>query len=537
MAFYSNPPCDVGVLESGEFAKACTPATGKWVLAATILGSSLAFIDGTAVSVALPVMQKDLGASVTQMPWVVEAYALLLAALLLVGGAMGDKIGRKRVFGFGIALFALASVWGGLAPSAGQLIIARALQGVGGAMMVPASLAIISASFSDDDRGRAIGTWSGFTAITAAVGPVLGGWLVTNLSWRWVFFINVPIAIVVLVILAMKVEESRNEAAQGRIDWLGAALSTLGLTGLVYGLVESGSLGFSHPGVIASLAVGVGGLVAFVWLESRLAEPMMSLKVFKSKSFSGANALTFLLYGALGGSLFFLPFNLIQVQGYSATAAGAAWLPFIIIIAVLARWAGALIQKFGAKLPLVVGPAISAAGFALFMVPGIGGSYWTTFFPAILVLGLGMAISVAPLVTVVMGSVEQENAGMASGVNNAISRTASLLALAVFGVALLAIFNTSLDNRLDAISVPPSVELALEEQRENLAGAELPSGIDPTLARSLERAIDEAFVESFRWVMLIGALLALTASIVAMFSIENPRKPGLVSSSRAPQAA
>jgi len=527
----------VGVLESGEFAKGCTPSTGRWVLAATILGSSLAFIDGTAVSVALPVMQKDLGASVTQMQWVVEAYALFLAALLLVGGAMGDRIGRKRVFGIGIGLFTLASIWGGLAPTAGQLIIARALQGVGGAMMVPASLAIISASFSDDDRGCAIGTWPGFTAITAAIGPVLGGWLVTNLSWRWVFFINIPIAIIVLMILFWKIDESKNESAQGPIDWLGALLSTLGLTGLVFGLVESGNLGFSHPGVVASLVVGVAALVGFVWLESRIANSMMDLKVFKSRSFSGANILTFLLYGALGGSLFFLPFNMIQVQGYSATEAGAAWLPFIIIIAVLSRWAGGLIMKFGPKLALVVGPAISSVGFLLFMVPGIGGSYWTTFFPAILVLGLGMAISVAPLVTVVMGSVDQESAGLASGVNNAISLTASLLALAVFDVALLAIFNTTLDNKLDAIDVPPSVVLALEEQRENLAGAEVPAGIDPTLARSLERAIDEAFVESFRWVMFIGAILALLSSVVAMFTIGNPRKPELAPSGGAPQAA
>lgn len=537
MAIYSSPPCDVGVLETGEFAKACSPSTGRWVLAATILGSSLAFIDGTAVSVALPVLQKDLGASVTQMQWVVEAYALLLAALLLVGGAMGDRIGRKRVFSIGIGLFALASIWGGLAPNAGQLIIARALQGVGGAMMVPASLAIISASFSEDDRGRAIGTWSGFTAITAAIGPVLGGWLVTNLSWRWVFFINIPIAIIVLLILLWKVEESRNESAQGPIDWLGAALSTVGLTGLVYGLVESGNLGFSHPGVVSSLVVGVVSLIAFVWLESRIANPMMDLKVFKSRSFSGANILTFLLYGALGGSLFFLPFNMIQVQGYSATEAGAAWLPFIVIIAVLSRWAGGLIQKFGPKLPLVIGPAIASVGFLLFMLPGIGGSYWTTFFPAILVLGLGMAISVAPLVTVVMGSVEQEYAGLASGVNNAISRTASLLSLAVFGVALLAIFNSTLDSRLDSIDVPPAVELALEDQRDNLAGTELPTGIDPALARSLERAIDEAFVESFRWVMFIGAILALLSSIVAMFSIGNPREPELAPSSQAPQPA
>jgi len=533
MSFYAKSPCDVGVLATGEFTKACTPATGRWVLAATILGSSLAFIDGTALSVALPAIQEDLGASVIQMQWVVEAYALFLAALLLVGGAMGDRIGRKRVFSIGIGLFALASIWGGLAPNAGQLIIARAFQGIGGAMMVPASLAIISASFSDDDRGRAIGTWSGFTAITAAVGPVLGGWLVTNLSWRWVFFINIPIAILVLIILAVKVEESRNDAAQGPIDWLGAVLSTLGLAGLVYGLVESGNLGFSHPGVVAALAVGVVGLVAFVWLESRLADPMMSLKVFKSKSFSGANALTFLLYGALGGSLFFLPFNMIQVQGYSATAAGAAWLPFIVIIAVLSRWAGGLIQKFGPKLPLVVGPAIAAMGFGLFIVPGIGGSYWTTFFPAMLVLGLGMALSVAPLVTVVMGSVEQEYAGLASGVNNAISRTASLLALAVFGVVILAIFNATLDNRLDAIDAPPAVERALEDQRKNLAGVEVPVGIDPALARSLERAIDEAFVESFRWVMLMGAGLAATASVVALFSIESPRKPEHLPSPRA----
>ena len=489
------------------------------MLAATILGSSMAFIDGSAVSIALPAIQLDLQASVAELQWVVESYALFLAALLLVGGSLGDRIGRRKMFAWGISLFALTSVWCGLAPNAGMLIAARAAQGISAALLVPGSLAIISASFEGTARGKAIGTWSGFTAMTAAAGPVLGGWLVTNLSWRWVFLINVPLAIVVLAILLYRVSESRGESTVGPLDWRGAAFSILGLGGLVFGLVESARLGFDHPMVIAAIGIGVLGIIAFLFAEARVQSPMVPLSMFKSKSFSGANLLTFLLYGSLGGALFFLPFNLIQVQGYSATAAGAAFLPFIVIIALLSRWAGGLVTRLGPKVPLVVGPAIVSLGFGLLVLPGIGGNYWATFFPAVVVLGLGMAISVAPLVTVVMGAVDSRLAGTASGVNNAVSRSASLLAIAVMGVVVLAAFNSALDNRLEAIDPPLPVIAHLEDERINLAGAEVPPELSAELGAELERAIDEAFVSSFRVAMLVGSGLALGGSLVTLLFI------------------
>src|SRR5438046_4684489 len=354
-------PGDENVIRAGPDRAPCSKARGRWILAAPILASSMAFIDGTAVNVALPALQTNLNATAVDVQWVIEAYALLLSALLLVGGSLGDHYGRRRVFLIGIALFASASAACGLAGSIHQLIAARALQGLGAALLVPGSLAIISSSFSEDQRGRAIGTWSGFSAITTAIGPVIGGWCIEHVSWRAVFFINIPLAVLVIVISLMRVPESSDTASAG-LDWLGAALAASGLGALGYGLIESSRLGFNDRSVLAALAAAVVLLGLFVMTERQVPNPMLPLALFRSPIFTGTNLLTFLLYAALGGTLFFLPLNLIQVQRYSATAAGAALLPFIVIISVLSRWSGGLVTSYRPKPRLAIGPTLVALG-------------------------------------------------------------------------------------------------------------------------------------------------------------------------------
>ena len=474
----------------------------------------MTFIDMTVVNVALPALQKELGATITDVQWVVEAYALYLGALILVGGSLGDQFGRKRIFLLGVVWFTAASVWCGAASTPRFLIIGRALQGIGAAFLVPGSLAIISATFEGAERGRAIGTWSGFSAITTAVGPVIGGWLIEHVSWRSAFFINMPLAIIVVLLSLRFMDESHDPSRSGHIDWIGALLAVAGLGGVVLGLLEWPPLGPGHPLVIGSLVIGTVCLAAFVVAEHREKAPMMPLHLFRSKAFSLSNLLTLLLYGALGVVFFLVPLLLIQVQGYSATAAGAAFLPFPILMFVLSRWSGGLVARTGARLPLTIGPLLAALGLALFGRAGAeSGHYWTTIFPAVVILGLGMAVTVAPLTTTVMGAVPSDHAGVASGVNNTVARVAGLLAIAVFGVVLTRRFDAKIQPELQQSWISPAVRGEIEKEIPKMAGAQLDSiPLDPPRRAALEGAVHDSFLSGFRLVTIQASVLALVAA-------------------------
>ncbi len=513
-----KPPCDEAVIRSMSADAPCRPEVERWILAAAVLGSSMAFLDSTVVNVALPALQTSLGATVAGVQWVVESYGLFLGALILVGGSLGDLLGRRLIFLTGVVIFAIASAGCGFAANIQLLLIARSVQGVGAALLVPGSLAIISASFDERTRGQAIGTWSGFTAITTAVGPVLGGWLIQHASWRWAFFINLPMAAAVIAISLRHVPESRSVAA-GHVDGLGAMVATLGLGGMVSGFTASVSLGWRHPLVLGCLIGGLACLLVFFFVEARVASPMVPVELFRSRSFLGANLLTFFLYAALGIFFFLFPLNLIQVEGYSATATGAAALPLILSMFLLSRWSGGLVARYGARIPLVIGPLVAAVGFFLFALPSVGGGYWTTFFPAFVVLGLGMAVSVAPLTTVVMSSVSQDRAGAASGINNAVARVAGVLAIAVFGIVIVKTFSSHLNQSLANLTIPPSILHAIQSNEIKLAGLPLPPGLSAGIATEIRSSVSQAFDFGFRVVMLICAGLSIISAATAALTI------------------
>jgi EmrB/QacA subfamily drug resistance transporter len=502
-------------------------------LVATIVGSSLTFIDGTVVNVALPALQADLHATLTDVQWVIEAYALFLGSLILVGGSLGDQFGRKRMFLFGVLVFTAASAVCGFAPSVDALIVARGAQGFGAAFLVPGSLAIISATFDDAGRGRAIGTWSGFTAITSAAGPLLGGWLIEHVSWRAVFFLNVPLAAVVIALSLRFMGESRDLTRSSSIDWIGASLAVLGLGGVVFGLLKWAPAGSNGRVVLATVASGLVALLLFVQVERRAPAPMVPMGLFRSRTFTVTNLLTLLLYGALATVLWLVPLNLVQVQQYSATATGAALLPFPLLMFVLSRWSGGLVARVGSRPPLTIGPIVAALGVLLFVRPGIGGAYGTTFLPPVAVLGLGMAIVVAPLTATAMAAVEAQHAGVASGVNNAVARVAGLIAIAVLGAVLVAVFDARVSAGLDKLHLSAAARDAINRELPKLAGANLAEGsirvaVPPDQRLQVRRVIDDAFVSSFRLVMVVGATMAFAAAVGGALIRDRPGDPRLL---------
>jgi EmrB/QacA subfamily drug resistance transporter len=455
-------------------------AQGRWVLVATILGSSMAAIDATVVGIALPAIGRDFHATLASLQWVFTAYTLTLAGLLLFAGALGDRYGRKKIFVIGVIWFALASLLCAAAQNAPELIAARALQGVGAAMLTPGSLAILEASFVKDDRSKAIGAWSGFAGVGTAIGPFLGGWLIQAVSWRLIFVINLPVAALVVAVSLRHVPESRDVTATGRVDVTGGVLVTLGLVGLTYGLIEGPSRGFTSPVTLSALIVGVVVLAVFIWWERRAQTPVLPLKLFKSREFSSANVVTFIVYAALGGALFLLPIQLEQVAHYSPLQAGISLLPVTVIMLLLSARSGALAARIGPRLQMTAGPLVIAIGLALLARVGSSGSYVAEVLPAVLVFGFGLAINVAPLTATVLSAVPAEHAGAASAINNDVARAASLIAVAVLPAAA------------------------------GLTGA---SYLHPT-----------AFSAGFHTAMFLSAGLCLCGAVLAGLTIKNPSR-------------
>jgi EmrB/QacA subfamily drug resistance transporter len=462
----------------------------RWILTATVLGSSLTFIDGSALGVALPSLQRDLAAGPAAAQWVSNAYLLTLGALVLIGGAAGDRFGRKRVFLTGVAIFTVASMGCGLAPSIHWLIGARAIQGVGAALLTPGALAVIGASLPPEERGKAFGTWAGFGALMGMVGPLVGGWLADSVGWRFIFWINVPLAAVAIALSTRFVTESRDPDAH-RLDWLGAILAVSGLAAVTWALTAAPDLGLRSPWVLGALGGGLVVLVGFVLAEAKERYPMVPKALFASRAFSGANLLTLLLYFAVGGAMFFLPFDLIRVQGFSATAAGAAMVPFAVVMSAFSRLAGRIADRYGARLSLSVGPLLAGLGLLALAVPGRGATYVTGPLVGMTVLAVGMTLAVGPLTATVMGAVETAHTGVASGINNAVARVAGLLAIALLGLVLSAVFV--------AQTAAPDARVILGQV---MAGTDL------------DLAGKDAFHAAFRAVMGLCGVCAVAAGVV-----------------------
>ncbi len=454
---------------------------GRWVITATVLGSGLAALDGTVVGIALPTIGREFSVGLGSLQWVVNGYTLTLAGLLLLGGSLGDRYGRRRIFIIGIAWFAVASLLCGLALNAPMLIAARLLQGVGGALLTPASLAILQASFAPGDRSKAIGAWSGLAGVAVAIGPFLGGYLIGSASWRLIFLINLPLAVAVLFITARHVPESRDPGASQHLDLTGAVLAAVGLAGLTYGLTYGPDGGWTSPAVLVSLVGGIGCLLAFVFVELRSPGPLLPMSMFRSAQFSATNLVTFTVYGALSAMLFLLPLQLQQVSGYSPIEAGTALLPVTILMLLFSSGSGALAARIGPRLQMSVGPVVVALGMVLFVRVDQSGGYLSQVLPAVLIVGAGLAITVAPLTSTALSAAPMEHAGIASAVNNDVARAAGLLAVAV---------------------LPP------------LAGLTAGSYLDPV-----------AFAHGFRIAIVISAVVCALGGLLAAALIRNPKLP------------
>ncbi|MEX2494829.1 MAG: MFS transporter [Woeseia sp.] len=520
IAYGSRQPCDEARAATRERAIPCAQRDKPWVLATAILGSSLGFIEGSVVNLALPALQADFEAASTGVQWVVNAYLLMLGSFMLIGGSLGDRYGLRRIFIVGTAVFGLAALAAALATSLSVLVAARLLQGLGGALMVPASLALVGSHFEEHERGRAIGTWAGASALTTALGPVLGGWLVDQWGWPAVFLLVVPLAGITVAICWWRVPVSPARERE-RLDYPGALALTASLGSLIYAFVAPVTI---VGRALLLLLAGIAGAL-FLWREQRFHAPMLPLRLFRSPVFSGANAMTFLLYSALNGALFFLPFNLIQVQGYSATEAGAAFLPFSLIMGFGSTLAGDYIRKGNPKSILTVGPLIAALGFMALAIPGESADYLTGFLPGILLIAVGMTLAVAPLTTVVMNSVSAGETGLASGVNNTAARVAGVVAIAALTGIAVSHFGGAVVTELQAHAVPPPLVDELAQRASRLADLEAPRGTAAPVAAAVSAAVASAYVGTFRVVTLACGLIAALSGLIAWFSLSAGRAP------------
>jgi EmrB/QacA subfamily drug resistance transporter len=496
----------------------------RLTLVACILGSAIVFIDGTVVNVALPAIRADLNAGLATQQWVIEAYLLTLGSLILIGGSLSDLFGRRRVFTIGVVGFGVTSALCAVAPSAATLIVARGLQGGAGALLVPSALATIIDTFPEDERGAAIGSWTAWGGISTLVGPLLGGALIQAASWRWVFAISlVPVA-GALYLIRRYVPEHLDRSVHRHIDAPGAVLCAVGLAGIVLALIEQPDQGWGGRLVVVPLVVGVVALVLFVAQERRARDPMLPLDLFRRRNFAFGNLATLALYAGLGAATFFLPVYLQQVAGYEPIEAGLSLLPVTLVMFTLSRRWGALADRLGPRLFMSVGPVVAAAGLLLLVRAGEEAPYLTTVFPAMFVFGLGLSITVAPLTAAVLAGVDDEHAGVASGVNNALARVAGLLAIGAVGAVVAAQFGSTLDDRLAGRRLDPAARAAVHRARSRPLTVVSARGLPPAERRVLRAASRDASVRAFRVGMAASALLALLAGVVSALGVENPRR-------------
>jgi EmrB/QacA subfamily drug resistance transporter len=502
MVGFVRPPCDAGIIEATPAFDTASSQRHQWLtLVATIIGSSMAFLDSSVVNIALPAIQQALHADAAATQWIVTAYLLLLSAFVLIGGSAADLYGRRATFVVGVAVFTTASIACAFSPNITVLVISRAAQGLGAALLTPASLAMLGAAFDEHERNHAIGIWAGAGALMMAAGPLLGGWLVDQVSWRAIFLLNVPLAIAA-VGLALRFACESSDPRASRLDWSGAATVVLGLAAITWGLNAIPASGFRNMAVLASLGAGTVLLMSFVVIEARLHEQaMMPLSLYRSRNFSASNVLTLLLYFAIGGALYYVPFSLIRLGGYSATQAGAALLPLALTMGFGASWAGTVADRLGPQLLLTGGPIVAACGLTMLAFVDLSRPYWVGVFPAMFLLGAGMATTVAPLTSTVMGAAGKAHSGVASGVNNAVARVAGLFAVAALGAVLSASFSSQLSG-----TTPVQANEALNAVMSGQPG--------------IDEKTTLAFEHALRTILLVAAGCAALAGLVGWVWIE-----------------